>query len=190
MARPIDPLKRKAILNAARKVFIRDGFNNARMVDVAIEADVAAGTLYRYFESKEALSVELANEFFERCLVVVAETLPHIAEPGGLEKHIDSIIEIARAEKSMLRVASSEALCKDPREDESHLKFQKVTAEILQDLMDRKLIRRYDDVNSLTDIVGWMIHSVIMNGLVFEFLDLNSQRNTLLQMLKAIFLPV
>ncbi|MBY0551404.1 MAG: TetR/AcrR family transcriptional regulator [Candidatus Obscuribacterales bacterium] len=186
MARPLDPQKKKSILNAAKKVFIRDGFSNTRMADIAVEAEVAAGTLYRYFESKEALSIEIANDFFERCLIVVGDTLPLIAEPGGIERHIDAVIEIARSEKEVLHMASSEALCKDPRDDEAHLKFLNLTAGILQDLMDKDLIRKYDS-KSLSDIIGWMIHSLIMTGIVFEFLDLETQKKTLVKMLSAIF---
>lgn len=43
------------ILKAALLVFDRDGFEAAKMSDIAREAEVAKGTLYLYFESKVAL---------------------------------------------------------------------------------------------------------------------------------------
>ncbi len=47
--------KRERILNAALVLFNERGFHGTPMPLVAEEAGVAAGTIYRYFESKEAL---------------------------------------------------------------------------------------------------------------------------------------
>ena len=45
---------RDALVAAARRVFERDGFINARITDIAEEAGAAHGTFYTYFDSKEA----------------------------------------------------------------------------------------------------------------------------------------
>lgn len=45
---------RQALIAAARRVFERDGFVNARITDIAEEAGAAHGTFYTYFDSKEA----------------------------------------------------------------------------------------------------------------------------------------
>jgi len=50
-------LSRRQILDAARIVFFRDGFMAANLDEVAENAGVAKGTLYRYFESKADLYV-------------------------------------------------------------------------------------------------------------------------------------
>lgn len=47
--------RRDDIVQAALKVFDRDGYEAAKMVDIAAEADVAKGTLYLYFDNKAAL---------------------------------------------------------------------------------------------------------------------------------------
>jgi TetR/AcrR family transcriptional regulator, fatty acid metabolism regulator protein len=47
--------KRHGILDAARTVFSRQGYDRASVEDVAGEAGVAKGTLYLYFKSKEEL---------------------------------------------------------------------------------------------------------------------------------------
>ena len=52
-------LSRRKILEAAREVFFRDGFMAANLDEVAQKAGVAKGTLYRYFESKAELYVEV-----------------------------------------------------------------------------------------------------------------------------------
>jgi AcrR family transcriptional regulator len=44
---------RASLVKAARVVFERDGFLNSRVVDISAEANVATGTFYTYFQSKE-----------------------------------------------------------------------------------------------------------------------------------------
>lgn len=55
---------RKAILAAARRRFREVGFEATTTRDLAADAGIAAGTLFNYFPSKEALLVELAAEEF------------------------------------------------------------------------------------------------------------------------------
>ena len=47
--------RRDDIVEAALKIFDRDGFEAAKMEDIAREAEVAKGTLYLYFDTKNAL---------------------------------------------------------------------------------------------------------------------------------------
>ena len=47
--------KREAILQAALELFVERGFYGTAVPEIADRASVGAGTIYRYFESKEAL---------------------------------------------------------------------------------------------------------------------------------------
>jgi AcrR family transcriptional regulator len=53
--RQADHARRDAIAAAAERAFVRHGFHAATMQQVAEEAGMSAGNLYRYFPSKEAL---------------------------------------------------------------------------------------------------------------------------------------
>ena len=55
MPRPRPPGQLDRLLEAASRVFARKGLRRARMTEIADAAGVAPGTLYHYFESKEAL---------------------------------------------------------------------------------------------------------------------------------------
>ena len=61
---------RRRILDSARQVFFREGFESANLDEVAGLAGVAKGTIYRYFESKAELYVAVlvhnADAFVER----------------------------------------------------------------------------------------------------------------------------
>ncbi|WP_047457157.1 TetR/AcrR family transcriptional regulator [Rhizobium rhizogenes] len=50
-----DPVKRQQILEGAKRVFMKMGFDAASMNDVTREAGVSKGTLYVYFANKEDL---------------------------------------------------------------------------------------------------------------------------------------
>lgn len=54
--------KRKQILEGARRRFLASGFEAASMGEIAREAKVSKGTLYVYFDSKEALFAALVEE--------------------------------------------------------------------------------------------------------------------------------
>ena len=47
--------RRDTIISAALDIFDRDGFEAARMIDIAEKAGVAKGTLYLYFKTKEGM---------------------------------------------------------------------------------------------------------------------------------------
>src|SRR5215468_10034658 len=58
----VDPaVRRQAILDAALDVFAERWFEEARLDDVAAQAGVAKGTLYLYFDDKEALFEEVVR---------------------------------------------------------------------------------------------------------------------------------
>lgn len=54
--------KARQILDGARRVFLSDGFDSASMNEIARAAGVSKGTLYVYFESKQALFAALIRD--------------------------------------------------------------------------------------------------------------------------------
>jgi TetR/AcrR family fatty acid metabolism transcriptional regulator len=61
--------KRRLILDAAVRVFARQGFHTCRVSDIADQAGVAYGLVYHYFSSKEQI---LDTLFLERWDVMLA----------------------------------------------------------------------------------------------------------------------
>ncbi len=57
---------RLRLVDAAKRVFERDGFLDARIVDIAETAQLAPGSFYHYFESKEQIFREVAQAQEER----------------------------------------------------------------------------------------------------------------------------
>lgn len=65
--------KRRVILDAAVRVFARQGFHMCRVSDIADEAGVAYGLVYHYFKSKDEILDTLFLERWRVMLDVIAE---------------------------------------------------------------------------------------------------------------------
>jgi TetR/AcrR family transcriptional regulator, fatty acid metabolism regulator protein len=65
--------KRRLILDAAIRVFARQGFHATRVSDIADEAGVAYGLVYHYFSSKDEVLNELFIERWSLLLVAIEE---------------------------------------------------------------------------------------------------------------------
>lgn len=58
--------KRSDVMQATMELIAERGFHGTSMADIAEKAGVAAGTIYRYFESKDALINKLHQELEEK----------------------------------------------------------------------------------------------------------------------------
>jgi AcrR family transcriptional regulator len=68
---------RARLIDAAKQVFERDGFLDARITDIAEQANLSHGAFYHYFDSKEQIFREVAEAQEERL------TAPPVGAPGS-----------------------------------------------------------------------------------------------------------
>jgi TetR/AcrR family fatty acid metabolism transcriptional regulator len=79
-----DPAKHQQIIDAAIRVFARNGYYNSRVSDIAREAGIASGTIYLYFKTKDEILVTM---FREKMAAWVAQVRREIAaEPDAIHK--------------------------------------------------------------------------------------------------------
>jgi TetR/AcrR family transcriptional regulator, fatty acid metabolism regulator protein len=84
MAAPAAIDKRRVILEAAVRVFARQGFHTCRVADIADEAQVAYGLVYHYFSSKEQILDTLFLERWDLMLEAISQA--DAQEPTAPEK--------------------------------------------------------------------------------------------------------
>lgn len=72
------------VINGARKVFLRDGYEGASVDDISREAGVSKATLYSYFPDKRILFVEVARLEMLRQAETGAQDLDLTAPPDDL----------------------------------------------------------------------------------------------------------
>jgi TetR/AcrR family transcriptional regulator, fatty acid metabolism regulator protein len=82
------PDKRRLILDAAVRVFARQGFHACRVADIADEAGVAYGLVYHYFGSKDEV---LDTLFLERWQVMLELIREVDAEPLPVREKLRAI---------------------------------------------------------------------------------------------------
>jgi AcrR family transcriptional regulator len=81
---------RKRILDAARELFDRVGFDAATTRDIAQAATIATGTLFNYFPTKEAIAVALVGEAVAAARQEFVDQDPH----ESLEEDLFALIAL------------------------------------------------------------------------------------------------
>lgn len=98
---------RERILEAARKLMAQDGAN-AEMADIAREAGVGVGTLYRRFPDKEAMIAELVREKFLTLRGVMRKWLDRreLTARERLDGYVREACEIQGKDKGLFEAMS------------------------------------------------------------------------------------
>ena len=73
--------KRESILRAATRVFARNGYFNSKVADIAREADVADGTVYLYFKSKEEILHSIFDQNMAEAIVSARQLTEKLSDP-------------------------------------------------------------------------------------------------------------
>ncbi|MGM0501277.1 MAG: TetR/AcrR family transcriptional regulator [Bacillota bacterium] len=86
--------KQEKIIAAATKLFSKQGASETTMKEIAAEASVGKGTLYRYFENKEDLTSSLVKTGFRNITAELkAELITLDKTTEKIEKAIESQLE-------------------------------------------------------------------------------------------------
>jgi TetR/AcrR family fatty acid metabolism transcriptional regulator len=97
--------KRRLILDAAVRVFARQGFHTCRVADIADDAGVAYGLVYHYFSSKEEILDTLFLERWDVMLAAIAQADAAQQAPREKLRAIASfIIDSYRHDPELMKV--------------------------------------------------------------------------------------
>lgn len=137
--RPKDLAKRAAVLEAAKELFVHNGYEGVSMDQIAAAAGVSKLTVYSHFGDKDALFVEAARLYCEQ---KVPETF---FEPAPNTPLRERLLEIAQTYLAMVtspQALSGHRLLCSPQMVEKRLsqlfwntgpvRFQQAMAELLQ----------------------------------------------------------
>ncbi|MGH9324900.1 MAG: TetR/AcrR family transcriptional regulator [Vicinamibacteria bacterium] len=96
--------RHRQILTAAHRCFARRGLHATTIQEIADEAGLSAGALYRYFDGKEAL-IEAIADWGRK---IKQEALEELSDGGGTEalaQAVEAIIEPLEADSSETEAA-------------------------------------------------------------------------------------
>jgi TetR/AcrR family transcriptional regulator, fatty acid metabolism regulator protein len=135
------------IINAATKIFARKGFFQAKVSDIAREAQVADGTIYLYFENKDDILISL---FEEQMKAVLENMIAQIAVEKDAVKKIEKfalthlkLIELNKnmAEIIQVELRQSGKFMKEYK-NEKFLQYLNLISEIIKDGQDQGIFRK------------------------------------------------
>ncbi|MBI5878705.1 MAG: TetR/AcrR family transcriptional regulator [Chloroflexi bacterium] len=97
--------RRAQILTAAARVFARKGYERATIADIAREAGVASGSIYRYYKNKGDLLVHIPRQFVSPAVELFqAEAMSPGVPPEQALLHLArSLIGAVRQNADLLR---------------------------------------------------------------------------------------
>ena len=167
--------KRRAILEAAIRVFARQGYHATRVADIADEAGVAYGLVYHYFRSKEAVMTELFTERWSLLLTASEELYARdIPAREKLDGIAGFIIDSYRHDPELMKVIIVEVTRAANSFGATHLgeirRAYDIVAKIVADGQREGLYR--PDVDP--DFVGMWFYGAIeqlLSGWVFGLID-------------------
>ena len=107
VAQPAVGGRRDELLSAAREVLAQNGYERTTVSSIATRANVAQGTCYLYFPSKEALPGALARQFSETLAAANREALDGLTD---LDVAVDALVrsswEAASEHRDIIMIAN------------------------------------------------------------------------------------
>ncbi len=128
---------RARILKAARELFARQGFHQTALPDLLEAADVARGTFYLHFDSKEAAFAALLEDFLQRLSASVGPVTTRSPEAARDEllANIERALALVDDERDLSRLLFAEVSI--PDELRQHLdRFFSGVAALIQRALD------------------------------------------------------
>lgn len=141
--------RRGEILEAAKRLFIEEGFPQATMRRIAAVVGVSPTALYLHFSDKEAILQAIADDFFDELLVELhnsegKETTPLAKLRAGMCAYVTFALDRADEYRLTFQVRHVK-LAPDQQPDHGDLPFE-VLESAVQHLLDEGVFRPGDPV--------------------------------------------
>jgi TetR/AcrR family transcriptional regulator, cholesterol catabolism regulator len=97
--------RRSDVLASARRLFARKGYARSTMVEIAAAAELALGTLYQLFPSKEAILCQLLEAYIDGLTARVRGAIEETADPRTqLARVVDAQLAFSQENADVLRL--------------------------------------------------------------------------------------
>ncbi len=185
MAEPVSPnlltedqlARRQRIIDAGLVLLERNEYERIQIKDVAEEADVALGTLYHYFSSKEHLFAEVLIKWAGTLKSSLARHPPRGLSPR--EKLTEALHRSVRAfqhQPQLARLIASLELSSDPFATEILERMDQTTSSVYMELLEgveprraRTIVRTVDAVLD-SQLRAWSAGRLSITG-VYDYLS-------------------
>lgn len=162
---------RKAIVEAAMRIFGQTGFHEAKIADIATAAGVATGTLYNYFTSKDEIFQSILDDGLET-LTAALEQRAAIEDPLERLRECVAVMFTFLEEHGALFSIHMQLganpmdfkRCDDGRDEAFRQRFLGVIANAIDEAGDRM---RHDHP---AELLAWTLGG-LMNGAILRWVN-------------------
>lgn len=125
------------ILEAAQRVFAREGYAKTTMRKLAAEVGLSTAGVYMYFKDKEALLAAIRDRTFDELHRHAQQAAAEVTDPEErLRRHLRSYIEYATGNPDSYRLTMRSQLIRTPRPGRPSNPRAAVGREAFNDLID------------------------------------------------------
>ncbi|MFI1094888.1 TetR/AcrR family transcriptional regulator [Streptomyces sp. NPDC020917] len=168
---------RDALLAAARTAFL-DGDADIHVEDIARSAGVAVGTLYRHFETREALIEEVYRKEVDDLCSAPADLLNQYAPDEALRRFLLLLVDHAAVGKGMSFVLESIMATESPVFGDARDRMVEALSQLLAagnaagtlrgDISGSTLLRALGGICAMHATGGWIDEARQIAGLLFD----------------------
>lgn len=155
---------RAAILEAAQKRFGEQGYRNTKMAEIARDAGVAAGTLYNYFASKEAVFDAIVRIEGDASFAVIEQDLAACDSPfDALDTLVHAVLRAIESNRQIYSILVEVQMDHDSTvikaapgsaADALRKRFTHLTAKVLQDAQQESSFSTDQPEDLLAGLLG------------------------------------
>lgn len=168
---------REALLSAAREAFL-GGDTDAHVEDIARSAGVAVGTLYRHFETREALIEEVYRAEVDDLCSAPSDLLDQYAPDEALRRFLLLLVDHAAVGKGMSVALESIMATDSPVFDDARTRMADALTQLLDagsaagtvrnDVSGSTLLRALGGICGMRATKGWLEEARQITALLFD----------------------
>ncbi|WP_433236699.1 TetR/AcrR family transcriptional regulator [Actinomadura nitritigenes] len=168
---------REALLSAAREAFL-GGDADAHVEDIARSAGVAVGTLYRHFETREALIEEVYRAEVDDLCSAPSDLLDQYAPDEALRRFLLLLVDHAAVGKGMSLALESIMATDSPVFDDARTRMADALTQLLNagsaagtvrnDVSGSTLLRALGGICGMRATKGWLEEARQITALLFD----------------------
>ncbi|MGD0338919.1 MAG: TetR/AcrR family transcriptional regulator [Bacteroidota bacterium] len=187
--------RQQEILKAARELFIRKGYHDTTLEEIAHHAEFGKGTIYNYFSSKEELFNGIINSLVDEMFELVQSAIAvsgHAREK--LTAYASAMISHARSNADLFRLIFQEFHRANSPEFKENLKHFHERTKKIQELIIHPIEEEISagkirpvDARELISLFDGMLRSYCLNYLENQFQFQNDDVDTAAALIVSVF---